>query len=220
MTSGNILVWILFELVTRALVGSLLTAAGLYKLTSSSTWRQLWLASYRLLPSPLVRPVAWALPAVEFGCGAALLVGAFGSASAIASAIVMAAVTVGVAAVLIRGLKIRCGCLGGRLDRIVSWRMVGRNLLLLSAVCLIALHGIAAPSIRQLGIMVQAVIVVGAVAVAVSAATLRRRQQRAARLAEYRAAARQAASMAAPAVGERVAAVMAEAAHSAAGGTG
>ncbi len=48
--------WIAFDLLTRIVIGGSLLIAGLTKLLSTVSWRQVWLASYRLLPRLAVRP--------------------------------------------------------------------------------------------------------------------------------------------------------------------
>ncbi len=133
-------VWIALEIVARLVVGGILVAAGIAKLASPATWRQVWLAAYRLLPRPLVAPAALLLPTVEIGCGVALLTGAFGTGSLLAAAALLAALTLAVATALLRHLEISCGC-GGRLNTRVSGRAVARNLVLIAAVAVPAWHG-------------------------------------------------------------------------------
>jgi Methylamine utilisation protein MauE len=131
--------WIALEIIARLVVGGILLAAGIAKLASPATWRQVWLAAYRLLPRPLVAPAALLLPTVEIGCGVALLTGAFGTGSFLAAAVLLTALTLAVATALLRHLDISCGC-AGRLDTRVSGHAVARNLVLIVAVAVPAWH--------------------------------------------------------------------------------
>lgn len=123
-----------------------LLSAGAAKLASPATWRQLWLASYRLLPRPLVRPAARLLPAAEITAGAALLTGAFGAGGLAMAAGLLAGLTLAVAAALLRHLEISCGCTG-RLAGRVSWRIAARNLVLIAVLVLPAWRG--APAVAS-----------------------------------------------------------------------
>jgi hypothetical protein len=132
--------WTAFDLLTRLIVGGSLLIAGLTKLWSTVSWRQLWLAAYRLLPRPLVRPVARGLPAAEIGCGLAVAAGVLGAASALAAACLLAALASAVAVALARQLEISCHCLT-MVGEVISWRGVARNLVLAAAALAVAWHG-------------------------------------------------------------------------------
>ncbi|MEP7026558.1 MAG: MauE/DoxX family redox-associated membrane protein, partial [Actinomycetota bacterium] len=134
----EIIMWLALDIVARLAVGGILFSAGAAKLASAATWRQLWLAAYRLLPRPLVRPAAMLLPTVEITVGAALLAGA--SAAFAAAAALLAVLALAVTTALLRQLEISCGCTG-RLGGRVSWRVVLRNLVLIALVALPAWHG-------------------------------------------------------------------------------
>jgi Methylamine utilisation protein MauE len=132
--------WLAVDLVTRLVIGGSLLLAGLTKLASTVAWRQLWLASYRLLPRWLVRPVALTLPTVETGCGLAMLLGVLGAASALTSAALLAALAFAVGSALARQLEISCHCLT-MVGELISWRGVARNLVLCAVAALVAWHG-------------------------------------------------------------------------------
>lgn len=134
--------WLAADLVTRLVIGGSLLLAGLTKLVSTVAWRQLWLASYRLLPRWLVRPVALSLPTAETGCGLAMLLGVLGAASALASAVLLVVLAFAVALALARELEISCHCLT-MVGEVISWRGVARNLLLAAAAAVVAWHGAA-----------------------------------------------------------------------------
>ena len=130
-------VWTAIDLSVRLVAGGILVAAGLLKLVSPETWQQVWLASYRLLPGPLVRPVARTLPGIEVACGLALALGVLGRIVPIAAAALLTTLSIAVASALIRHLDIACGCFG-HLSTVVTWRIAARNLAMAIAVAAIA----------------------------------------------------------------------------------
>lgn len=134
------MVWLALDIVARLAAGGIFFSAGVAKLASPATWRQLWLAAYQLLPRPLVRPAARLLPAAEITVGTTALTGAFGAAGLATAAGLLAGLTVAVVTALLRHLEISCGCTG-RLGGRVSWRVVARNLVLLALLGLPAWHG-------------------------------------------------------------------------------
>jgi putative oxidoreductase len=133
-----VLAWAATDLLIRLVTGGILVAAGLLKLVSEETWQQVWLASYRLLPRPLVRPVARTLPGIEVACGLAVALGVFGRLAPIAAAVLLTTLAIAVASALARHLDIACGCFG-YLTSVVSWRIVARNLLIALAVAATAI---------------------------------------------------------------------------------
>ena len=132
--------WTAFDLVTRVVIGGSLLIAGLTKLWSTVAWRQVWLASYRLLPRRLVRCAALGLPAAEIGCGLAVISGLLGAGSVLAGASLLAVLAAAVTTALVRHLDISCHCLT-RTGELISWRGVARNLALIAAALTVAWHG-------------------------------------------------------------------------------
>lgn len=92
------------------------------------------LNDYRLLPQPLLRPVAASLPVVEAALAVAWLAGERGGVLAAATAALLAVYAAAMAINLWRGrARISCGCGLGRSaegDAQLSWWLVARNLLL------------------------------------------------------------------------------------------
>ncbi|MGY1602441.1 MauE/DoxX family redox-associated membrane protein [Geodermatophilus sp. SYSU D00815] len=96
----------------RLLLGGVLLVAGALKLPDPAAAVRA-VRAYRLLPEPLVAPVAFGLPVVEVAVGLALLAGVFVRTAAIAAAVLLAVFTAAVASAWARGLRIDCGCFGG-----------------------------------------------------------------------------------------------------------
>jgi uncharacterized membrane protein YphA (DoxX/SURF4 family) len=141
--------WFGLELFMRLVVGGLLTAAGFSKASTSPDRRRALIGAYRLVPGRLLPLVAWLVPAVELVAGAAVLLGAFGRGAAVAADLTLLPVTGAVTWGLVQGLEISCGCFG-RLEELISWRIVARNLVLVSAAAAVAVHGVTGPGTGSL----------------------------------------------------------------------
>jgi Methylamine utilisation protein MauE len=87
--------------------------------------------NYRLLPEPLERPIAYALPVVELAIAVGALVPTSRPPAALAAAILLALFAGAMAINLARGRRdIDCGCFATVLRQRLSWPLVARNLLL------------------------------------------------------------------------------------------
>lgn len=135
--------WLSFEIITRVITGGFMLLAGIAKLSAGPAWRRKWLAAFRLVPLPLAGAIALGTTIAELSAGAALLTGAAGRAGAAAAAGLLVLVTGAVAVSLLRGLRVPCGCLG-RFGQLITWRIVARNLVLIAAVTVLAVHGVTA----------------------------------------------------------------------------
>ncbi len=69
--------------------------------------------AYEMLPPGLVGPVATVLPLAELALGTLLVVGAFTRWAALASAVLLVVLMIGLVQAWARGLSIDCGCFGG-----------------------------------------------------------------------------------------------------------
>lgn len=152
---------------TLALTGALILAvvfgsAGPPKLTSRDAFQGV-LANYRLLPQPLIAPIAVALPCAEILIAIGLVVPATRSIAALCAALLLLLFAAAMAINLLRGRRdIDCGCAMGLLRERIGWPLVARNLLL-AAVALVIAWGV--PVARPLG-WLDVVTVVAAVAAA------------------------------------------------------
>jgi uncharacterized membrane protein YphA (DoxX/SURF4 family) len=97
--------------VARLVLGGVFVVAGVLKMPDPVAAVRA-VRAYRLLPEPLVAPVAFGLPVLEIAVGLALLLGVFVRTAAIASAVLLVVFLVGVGSAWARGLQIDCGCFG------------------------------------------------------------------------------------------------------------
>jgi len=99
--------------VLRLVLAGILFWSGLAKLLETDQARREAILAYRVFPPSWVDFLGWALPAVEVGLAAMLLIGLFTRFAAIATALLMLGFIVGISSVWIRGYSIDCGCFGG-----------------------------------------------------------------------------------------------------------
>jgi len=131
---------------SRAALSVVFLVGGWQKLRDPVVFRGA-VENYGLVPAALVPLVALVLPLVELLCGAFLLVPEASSLAALASLLLMLAVTGAVALSLLRGLAgIDCGC-GGLSSQPLTWSLVLRN----AALIALAYVAMQADSGRVLG---------------------------------------------------------------------
>jgi len=99
--------------VLRLVLAGILFWSGLAKLLETDQARREAILAYRVFPPSWVDFLGWALPAVEVGLAALLLIGLFTRFAALATALLMLGFIVGISSVWIRGYSIDCGCFGG-----------------------------------------------------------------------------------------------------------
>jgi len=97
----------------RLVLAGILFWSGLAKLLESNDARREAILAYRVFPPSWVDFLGWALPALEVGLAALLLLGLFTRVAAIGTALLMLGFIVGISSVWIRGYSIDCGCFGG-----------------------------------------------------------------------------------------------------------
>ncbi|AKU16755.1 MauE/DoxX family redox-associated membrane protein [Luteipulveratus mongoliensis] len=99
-------------LVARLLLGGVLVAAGLLKITHLGSSRTATRA-YDLMPVDLANFVGTLLPMLEIVLGLLLLAGLLTRGTAVLGGLLMLAFIGGIASAWARGLTIDCGCFGG-----------------------------------------------------------------------------------------------------------
>jgi Methylamine utilisation protein MauE len=106
------------------------------------------LHNYRLVPEPLERPIAYALPVIELAIAVGVLLPAVRAPAAVAAAILLVLFAGAMAINLGRGRRdIDCGCFATVLRQRLSWPLVVHNLLL-AALALALVPGLG---VRGLG---------------------------------------------------------------------
>lgn len=114
--------------------GGLLLLAARHKFVTLQQFRAV-LADYRVLPVPLVTPVAWTVPAIELLIGSSWLLACAGylpvMVAALATTLLLALYTLAMAINLLRGRRhISCGCglASSATDgQLLSWWLIARN---------------------------------------------------------------------------------------------
>jgi len=109
--------------------------------------------NYRLVPEPLERPIAYALPVVELAIAVGVLLPTGRAPAALAAAILLALFAGAMAINLMRGRRdIDCGCFATVLRQRLSWPLVLRNLLL-AALALLVVPGLGARGLGWLDLV-------------------------------------------------------------------
>lgn len=98
-------------LVARLVLGGVLVAAGLAKVTDLTASTQSVLA-YELFSYDVARVIGITLPVVEIAVGLLLVLGLLTRSAGIAGATLMLVFVAGIASAWARGLTIDCGCFG------------------------------------------------------------------------------------------------------------
>jgi uncharacterized membrane protein YphA (DoxX/SURF4 family) len=134
--------------VLRVALGVLFFAAGLLKVTHPEVLAAT-IAAFRLLPQPLVAPLAIALPYFEMILGGYLIAGLFTRVAAFLAAAQLAAFAAAIASVVVRGISTSCGCFGPSDTAPASWVDVARDLALAAVALLVALRGPGGPALDR-----------------------------------------------------------------------
>jgi uncharacterized membrane protein YphA (DoxX/SURF4 family) len=123
----------------RVALGGVFLAAGVLKV-SHPEFLAATIAAFRLLPQPVIAPLAIALPYFEMILGGYLIAGLFTRAAAWIAAAQLAAFAAAIASVVLRGLSISCGCFGPSDTAPASWVDVARDVALAAVAVFIAVR--------------------------------------------------------------------------------
>jgi uncharacterized membrane protein YphA (DoxX/SURF4 family) len=126
-------------LVLRVALGGVFLAAGLLKVSHPEVLAAT-IAAFRLLPQPVIAPLAIALPYFEMILGGYLIVGLFTRGVALIAAAQLAGFAAAIASVVVRGIPTSCGCFGPNDTAPASWVDVARDLVLAALALAIALR--------------------------------------------------------------------------------
>ena len=98
-------------LLSRGVVGGVFLLAGISKALNTGAFAA-EISAYQLVPAPLVPPMALALPWLEIVLAAYLLLGLAQRWAATAAGALLLVFIGAMAATLVRGLTLECGCFG------------------------------------------------------------------------------------------------------------
>jgi len=124
-------------LAARVVLGGLLLATGVLKLGHPVELAAA-IAGFRLLPEPLVGPLALALPYFEMLLGAYLVAGLFVRAAACIAAAQFSLYAAAIASAVLRHIPADCGCFGPNDKAVADWPHVVFDLALAAAALFIA----------------------------------------------------------------------------------
>lgn len=121
----------LLNFVLRLVLGGVFVLAAVIKIMDPATFAA-DVHNYRMLPRPMIHPVAICLPWIELGAGVLLVLGVWRRAAALVIAILCTAFLVAIGQALARGLDVHCGCFGTLAAGRIGWRNLALDLILLA----------------------------------------------------------------------------------------
>lgn len=122
-------------LIVRVLIGGLFITAGALKVGHFNDLASA-IAGFRLLPQPVVGPLAVLLPFFEIGLGLYLAVGLFTRVAAIIGAVQLTIYAAAIASAVMRHIPANCGCFGPQDSAPADWPHAFVDLVL-AGICLI-----------------------------------------------------------------------------------
>jgi len=126
-------------LLLRLVLGAIFIVAGVSKIGHAIEFAQ-QIAAFRLLPQPVIAPMALALPFLEVLLGGYLVLGLFTRISAWISAALLLAFDGAIASAVVRGLTLSCGCFGPNDKSVTTWGEVGRDAIFVLLAVIVALR--------------------------------------------------------------------------------
>jgi uncharacterized membrane protein YphA (DoxX/SURF4 family) len=126
-------------LVSRLVLGAIFIVAGVSKIGHAIEFAT-QIAAFRLVPQPLIAPIAIALPFLEVLLGGYLVLGLFTRAAAWIAAVLLLAFDGAIASAVVRGLSVSCGCFGPNDATVTSWGEVARDAVFVLLAVVVALR--------------------------------------------------------------------------------
>jgi uncharacterized membrane protein YphA (DoxX/SURF4 family) len=138
-------------LVLRIALGAIFLFAGAAKVGHADQFAA-QIAGFRLLPQPVVAPLAVALPYLEILLGGYLVVGLFTRTAAWFAVALLAVFDLAVASAVVRGMTVSCGCFGPNDTTVTTWAEVARDAVFVLLAVIVALRPPGALAIdRRIG---------------------------------------------------------------------
>jgi putative oxidoreductase len=130
----------MLSLCLRMILGVIFFYAGIIKILDPQGFA-LAVYNYHILPGFLINPVAVILPWVEVIAGAALILGILVPGAALIVSGLLAVFLCALAAALVRGLDISCGCFNTSEDADpITWMYLLRDMALLGSTVFVFLY--------------------------------------------------------------------------------
>ena len=126
-------------LVLRIALGAIFLFAGAAKVGHADQFAA-QIAGFRLLPQPMVAPLAVALPYLEILLGGYLVVGLFTRTAAWFAVALLAVFDLAVASAVVRGMTVSCGCFGPNDTTVTTWGEVARDAVFVLLAVIVALR--------------------------------------------------------------------------------
>jgi len=126
-------------LIVRVVIGGIFIVAGAAKMGHFAEFAQ-QIAAFRILPQPLVAPMAVLMPFVEIVVGACLVAGFSTRVAAWIAVALLFVFDVAIASAVVRGLHLNCGCFGPNDATVTTWAEVGRDAIFVVLALLVALR--------------------------------------------------------------------------------
>ena len=129
--------WVVF--VLRVVLGAIFLVAGGSKVGHPAEFAA-QIAGFRILPEPVIAPMAIALPFLELLLGAYLILGLFTRAAAWIAAALLLAFDGAIASAVVRGMTVSCGCFGPQDKTVTTWAEVARDAVFVLLAVVVALR--------------------------------------------------------------------------------
>jgi len=126
-------------LFVRVVLGAIFVVAGVSKVGHAAEFAQ-QIAAFRLLPQPVIAPMALVLPFLEILLGGYLVIGLFTRVAAWIGALLLLVFDGAIASAVVRGMTLNCGCFGTHDTTVTTWAEVARDAVFVLLAVFVALR--------------------------------------------------------------------------------
>ena len=126
-------------LVLRLVLGAIFIVAGASKIGHGAEFAA-QIAGFRILPQPVIAPMALALPFLEVLLGGYLVLGLFTRTAGWIAVLLLALFDGAIASAVIRGMTVSCGCFGPNDKTVTTWAEVARDAVFVVLAVVVALR--------------------------------------------------------------------------------
>jgi uncharacterized membrane protein YphA (DoxX/SURF4 family) len=126
-------------LVLRLVLGAIFIVAGASKIGHGAEFAA-QIAGFRILPQPVIAPMALALPFLEVLLGGYLVLGLFTRTAGWIAVLLLALFDAAIASAVIRGMTVSCGCFGPNDKTVTTWAEVARDAIFVLLALIVALR--------------------------------------------------------------------------------